>query len=141
MEQNLKAERGDIEDPYNITLKKHASNLPNWLYILSFAPPVPSPIHQTRQFISHPYTLYAIGTVAALVAGVGLPVYDIVLGYWADGIRKPGVSAGFILGKGDMAGWLMAVVGAVFVITFTTFATCCKPYPHSDPYTRRKRDR
>ena len=108
------------------TLTAHRSSLPNSLYILSFAAPVPSPLRQPRKFITHPYVLYTIGTIAALLGGLGLPAFDITFGYWTNGIRHADSAPSAILARGEHAGLIMTLVGIAVVVLVTTFLTCCE---------------
>lgn len=110
-----------VQEPYI-----HSSGLPNALYILSFAPPVPSLIRQPAKFFSHPLVLYTIGGLAALVAGLGLPAFDIVTGYWTNGIKDRSAPPEALIARGSQAGWIMTMVGAVFVLAYGTFVVCCK---------------
>jgi ATP-binding cassette subfamily B (MDR/TAP) protein 1 len=126
MEHAAQVEQGLWADPHQLQLEPHTSSLPNALYILSFAPPVPSPFRRPRAFISHPYILYTVGTLAAMVAGVGLPAFDIVFGYWTNGIANLGTPPSAIKARGNEAGWIMTIVGVVTVICFSTFLTCCE---------------
>ncbi|ORX39728.1 P-loop containing nucleoside triphosphate hydrolase protein [Kockovaella imperatae] len=103
-------------------LVAHRSTLPNFLYILSFAPPVPSLLRQPRAFAVHPYTLYVTGVITATIAGLGLPAFDIVFGFWTNGIREGAPSE--IRGRGDSSGLIMTIVGVVFFICTTVFLTC-----------------
>lgn len=70
--------------------------------------------------------MIAIGIPCAIISGVAMPAFDIVLGHWTNQITQPDASNGTILGAGSFAGWLMTVVGVVFVITFAVFLACCK---------------
>lgn len=118
-------EEGHHVDPLRAPLVPHRSNLPNYLYIFSFAPPVP-PISRPREFFDHPIVLYTIGTIAAAASGVGLPAFDIVTGVWTDGITADNASYSAITGAGSQAGWIMTLVGVVFFATFGIFLYCCK---------------
>lgn len=126
MEHAAQIEKGVYTDPYLTELAPHESKLPNFLYILSFAPLVPSPFRKPRAFISHPYTLYILGTLAAMVAGVGLPAFDIVFGYWTNGISRVGTSSQDIQSRGNTAGWIMTMIGVVTIACFSAFLTCCE---------------
>ncbi|WWD00806.1 hypothetical protein V866_007743 [Kwoniella sp. B9012] len=113
-----KTEKGYSAPSFAKPLQPHHSSLSNFLYILSFAPPVPSPLRRPAAFLTHPYTLYTIGTVAALVAGVSLPGYDIVFGYWTNGVNDTNTS---IITRGDQSGWIMTIIGIVTVLCFAIF--------------------
>lgn len=125
MERPTVLEEGIHVDPYHTPLAPHRSTLPDSLYIFSFAPPLP-PISRPREFLDHPIVLYAIGTIAAAAAGVGLPAFDIITGVWTDGITPLDATDSEIVGAGQQAGWIMTVVGVAFVLTFGTFLYCCE---------------
>jgi ATP-binding cassette subfamily B (MDR/TAP) protein 1 len=118
-------EEGNHVDPLRAPLVPHQSNLPNYLYIFSFAPPVP-PISRPKEFFDHPIVLYTIGTIAAAASGVGLPAFDIVTGIWTDGITADNATDSDIIGAGSQAGWIMTVVGVAFFATFGIFLYCCE---------------
>lgn len=105
-------------------LTRHTSPLPNLLYILSFAPPLPALHRHPRDFFLHPYTLYTVGVIAACISGVGLPAFDIVFGYWTNGVSSD--NAGTIQSRGDSSGLIMTLVGVVFVCTTGLFLVCCR---------------
>jgi ATP-binding cassette subfamily B (MDR/TAP) protein 1 len=122
----ITAEQGQNVPDYQAQLSAHSSRLPNSLYILSFAPSYPSPIRQFTVFIQHPHVLYAIGTTAAFAAGVGLPAFDMIFGWWSNGIRGIDASPESILHAGSNAGWVTTVVGVVFTCLFAIFVICCE---------------
>lgn len=105
-------------------LARHTSPLPNLFYILSFAPPLPALHRHPRDFALHPYTLYTVGIISACVSGVGLPAFDIVFGYWTNGVSSE--NAGTIQSRGDSSGLIMTLVGIVFICTTGLFLVCCK---------------
>ena len=119
-----------IEEGQNVRqhyeLKPHVSSLPNYLYILSFSPPVPSPFRSPGKFINNPRVLYFIGTIGAMIAGCGLPAFDIVSGYWTNGIQSDSIPPDDINARGSSAGWIMTMVGVVYLLAFTLFLTCCE---------------
>lgn len=118
-------EEGQYVDPLRAPLSPHRSDLPNALYIFSFAPPIP-PISRPREFFDHPIVLYTIGTIAAAAAGVGLPAFDIVTGVWTDKITPADATDSELVGAGQQAGWIMTVVGVGFVLCFGIFLYCCE---------------
>ena len=131
MEPGPVLEKGHYLDPNREPLKKHTSNLANWLYILSFAPPCPNPLGSPRKFLSHPYVLYAFGTITSVIAGASLPGFDYLFGYWTNGIGNGGsagreASPSSILARGTEAAWLATVLGVVYMLSFTTFVICCE---------------
>ena len=107
-----------------IKLTRHTSRLPNFLYILSFAPPCPSLFRDPRGFLHHPHVLYSIGTVSSLVAGVGFPAWDILVSYFINGISTAGESASSIQSAGDRSAWLITLVGILFLLFFALSQTC-----------------
>ncbi|KAI9632019.1 P-loop containing nucleoside triphosphate hydrolase protein [Dioszegia hungarica] len=118
-----------IEKGENLTalarpLTRHTSALPDVLYLLSFAPPCPSPFRSPLDFVRHPIVMICIGIPCAIISGVCMPAFDIVLGHWTNQLRGEGVTAQSIEEAGNFAGWLMTVVGVAFVITFATFMAC-----------------
>ena len=125
MERPTTLEEGKYVDPLRTPLSPHRSDLPDALYIFSFAPALP-PISKPREFFDHPIVLYTIGTIAAAAAGVGLPAFDIVTGVWTDGITPLDATDSEIVGAGQQAGWIMTVVGVAFVLCFGIFLYCCK---------------
>lgn len=120
----------------NDTLRPHRSRLPLSLYLFSFAPSIrgkPKTSTQTstqtstwRQTFSHPYTLYALGTLAALPAGLAFPALDMLYGYWTTGVTDPNASAGQVTGRGSQVGWIMTVVGFCILFLTWAFLACCK---------------
>lgn len=119
-------EKGENRLPFALPLVRHTSTLPDWLYLLSFAPPCPSPFRSPLNFLRHPLIMILIGIPCAIISGVCMPAFDIVLGHWTNQISRTGATNGEILDAGKFAGWLMTVVGVAFVITFATFLACCK---------------
>jgi ATP-binding cassette subfamily B (MDR/TAP) protein 1 len=109
-------------------LSPHTSSLPTFFYILSFSPPIPSPFRKPREFIHNPKILYMVGTVAACIAGVGLPAFDIVTGWWTNYVNRDGIPSELVLTRGSQAGWIMTIIGVVYILAFTLFMTCCE-YP------------
>jgi ATP-binding cassette subfamily B (MDR/TAP) protein 1 len=125
MDRPTVLEEGSHVDPLRTLLSPHRSSLPNYLYIFSFAPPVP-PISRPKEFFDHPIVLYVIGTIAALISGVGLPAFDIVTGVWTNDITAEDATYSDIVGAGSQAGWIMAIIGVVFCATFGIFLYCCE---------------
>ena len=127
MTANLEDGRGEDADKAGagqIKLTRHTSRLPNFLYILSFAPPRPPFFRDPRGFFHHPHVLYSIGIVSSLVAGVGFPAWDIIVSYFINGISGAGESASSIQAAGDRSAWIMTVVGAVFLVFYALSQTC-----------------
>lgn len=119
-------EQGQYADRPTYNLALHTSKLPTWLYILSFAPPVPSPFRHPREFAGNPKVLYFVGAIAACIAGVGLPALDIVAGWWTNYVNRDDIPPSLTLAKGSQAGWIMTIVGVVYLFSFTLFMTCCE---------------
>jgi ATP-binding cassette subfamily B (MDR/TAP) protein 1 len=126
------AEKADIPDslnrPYIRPTRRGLtkSRLRGPFYLLSFAPSFPAPLQNYRAALAHPYTLYAIGTIAAIVAGIGLPAFDLLYGYWTNGITAAGAEPSAINSRGSQTGWLMAIVAVVTLTSFVIFLGCCK---------------
>jgi hypothetical protein len=114
------------------TLRPHRSRLPLSLYLLSFAPSIrgkrkqPPQESSWRQTFSHPYTLYALGTLAALPAGLAFPALDLLYGYWTTGVTELEASSGQITGRGNQVGWIMTVVGFSILFLTWAFLACCE---------------
>lgn len=67
-----------------------------------------------------------MGLPGGIISGVGLPAFDIVLGYWSQVIRAPGAEYDAIIDRGSEAGWLMAIIGAAFIVGFAVMFVCCE---------------
>ena len=119
-------EDGHQPPPTDRILAKHTSTLPNFLYFLSFAPPLPPIWRDPRGFFTHPWVLYALAVPGAIISGVALPAFDIVLGYWSNVIQDPASTPGAITARGDEAGWIMAVIAAAFILGYAAMFVCCK---------------
>lgn len=109
----------------------HQSSLPLPLYLLSFSPPFPTPTQSLSHpslFFHHPYTLYALGTLAAISAGVKRPLNGLVYGnVWLNEITREGVGEEGIREVGRRVGvWYVGIVVATFVLRFIVY-TLCKP--------------
>ncbi|WVQ95838.1 hypothetical protein IAU59_002937 [Kwoniella sp. CBS 9459] len=122
MEHADQVESGRFVASYARPLTSHKSTLPNVFYLLSFAPPCPSVFRHPSAFFAHPVVLYAIGTIAALAAGVGLPAFDIIFGYWTNGINSD--DPAIIVARGNETGWLMTVVAVATCLCFFVFSVC-----------------
>jgi ATP-binding cassette subfamily B (MDR/TAP) protein 1 len=113
-------------------LQPHRSNLPLFFYLLSFAPGFSVNGFTSKrggswtESFSHPYVLYGVGTIAALLAGLAFPAFDILYGYWTTGITAAGATDGEITARGRQAGWIMAVVAFVIFVTTWAFPVCCE---------------
>jgi hypothetical protein len=114
-------------------IRPHRSRLPLALYLLSFAPPFRSKSGETpgqkstwRETLSHPYTLYAVGTLTAIPAGCAMPSIDLLLGYWTTGMTRKAATDDQLIGKGNQIRWMMAAIGVVILVTSWVFPLCCK---------------
>lgn len=67
-----------------------------------------------------------MGVPGACISGVGLPAFDIVLGYWSQVVRLPGAEPDAIRARGSEAGWIMTIVGVGFIVGFSTMIICCE---------------
>ncbi|KAN0061083.1 hypothetical protein ACQY0O_006818 [Thecaphora frezii] len=112
-------------------LQSHRSRLPDFLYLLSFCPPLPSPVRQPRAFISHPGVLYFTGFCSALVAGLGMPSLDLLYGIYTDRITPDAATPSQIRDSGSYIGWIMAVVGIGELLFAWLFLACFSSASHS----------
>jgi ATP-binding cassette subfamily B (MDR/TAP) protein 1 len=120
-----KSLEGGTQIPSDRVLAKHTSSLPNFLYFLSFAPPIPAVWRDPAGFFTHPWVLYALAIPGAIVSGVALPAFDIVLGYWSQVIQDPASAPGAITDRGNEAGWIMAIIAAAFILGYAAMFVCC----------------
>jgi hypothetical protein len=111
----------------------HRSRLPLALYLLSFATPFRSNSGQAstrkstwRDTLSHPYTLYVVGTLTAIPAGCAMPSIDLLLGYWTTGMTRKSSTDDQLIGKGNQISWMMTAIGVVILVTSWVFPLCCK---------------
>lgn len=132
LDESAQIENGQYVDPLGFPLKKHTSNLPDWLYILSFAPPCPHLFRSPKRFFAHPHVLYALGTIFSLLSGAGLPAFDILFGYWTNGIGLgPGESdesGSSIIVNASRSAWMTTAVSVIFIPSYACFRICCKHY-------------
>ena len=72
------------EAPFRSPLiHKHVSKWPDIFYLFSFAEPLPAPWRRPLQFLQHPYFLYFIGSISALVSGSCMSGVDLLYGTWS----------------------------------------------------------
>lgn len=132
--RNLSSTSSSANDP----LRSHRSRLPTFLYLLSFASIFPDEVanegksawkrgldlvhHPTM----HPRLLYAIGSVAAVVAGLSFPAWGLLFGYWTQGMLDEGGTKHEITSRGEQAGLYMALVGLSSLISTWIFLVCCE---------------
>jgi hypothetical protein len=114
-------------------IRPHQSRLPLALYLLSFATPFRGTSTQTpgqkstwQGTLSHPYTLYAVGTLTAIPAGCAMPSIDLLLGYWTTGMTRKSATDDQLIGKGNQISWMMTAIGVVILVTSFVFPLCCK---------------
>lgn len=114
-----------LEDEERETLERHESKTPIFFYLLTFAPPLPSPWHAPRKFIQHPWTMYALGTVFAIIAGFSsFPVLDMVYGlYWSNRITYD-ASVQDIRHASNFAGIILLATAASCLIFTWLFQIC-----------------
>ncbi|KAK8858969.1 hypothetical protein IAR55_003201 [Kwoniella newhampshirensis] len=122
MESANRVENGTLGAIDTPPLTAHRSTLPNALYILSFAPPLPSLIRDPSGFSGHPFILYGVGTLCATICGVSLPAFDMMFGYWTNGVNSTDRS--IVMARGNECGWLMLMIGLVTWLTFAIFQYC-----------------
>lgn len=113
--------------------KPHRSSLPLFLYLLSFAATgedrrdaTPNKKRSWKEIRSHPYVLYGIGILTAILAGMAFPAFDILYGYWTTGITASTATDSQITARGSQAGWIMTIVGFTIFLTSWAFPICCK---------------
>jgi hypothetical protein len=108
-------------------LRPHRSLLPVPLYLLSFAEPShPNTKSPWQDRFTHPYILYALGTLAAIPAGLAFPAMDMLYGHWTTGVTKEGVMEEEIRRTGSQMGWVTTVVGVGVLFFAWVFPICCK---------------
>ncbi|KAK0531811.1 hypothetical protein OC835_003549 [Tilletia horrida] len=105
-------------------LIRHESNAPLFLYLFSFADRFPP--HSFIDFCTHPYTLYAIGALSAVLSSATIPALDLNYGYWVNAVSSVDISSAertYISNRtaGISAG--LGLANCIFTtIYFTTFS-------------------
>jgi hypothetical protein len=124
------------DDINNASLRPHKSNLPLLLYLLSFAPPLRPQNRKAswKELLSHPYILYALGTLAAIPAGLAFPALDMLYGYWTTGVTADTATDGAITGRGNQVGWIVTLVGFLILFFTWSFLALCKFVISGAPY-------
>lgn len=128
--------------PNTLTLRRHTTRLPTFLYPLSFCPSIPSPLRHPLKFLHHPLTLYTLGIISAILAGACLPASGIVYGWWTNGVTGIG-NPEDKLERSRQAGWIMTVVGVAAFFLSWMFLWCCEfrrpvyACPNLDPRLRQ----
>ncbi|EPQ28417.1 uncharacterized protein PFL1_04244 [Pseudozyma flocculosa PF-1] len=112
-------------------LRSHSSRLPDFLYLLSFCPPLPSPISQPRAFCAHPGVLYFVGLLSALIAGLGMPSLDLLYGIYTNRITPADATSQDIVDGGSFVGWVITVCGIGELIFAWLFLACFSSASHS----------
>ena len=95
----------------------HKSSLPDLLYYVSFAPPLPSPLMKPWQFLKHPYTCYVLGIFFGLSSGVCIGAIDIVYGYWTQNTTHHVDNLQPAMHYNDMLAWVSVIIGAYSFIS------------------------
>jgi hypothetical protein len=105
----------------------HQSNLPLFLYPLSFAPPLTPPWVSVRDFFTHPWTLYFIGLIGLLPSCAALPAAQYIQGfYWIPGITNLSLSKEERIQVGiDAATYQSAVIIGV-TLGYWIWLSCCE---------------
>ncbi|PWN46891.1 P-loop containing nucleoside triphosphate hydrolase protein [Violaceomyces palustris] len=111
-------------------LEPHSSRLPDFLYLLSFCPPLPNPFLSPLAFATHPGVLYLVGTLSACLAGLGMPSLDLLYGLWTNGITPQDASPDQITGRSDLVAWIMALVGLGMFLFCWLFLACFSTASH-----------
>lgn len=65
-------------------LVQHSSKSSLFFYYFSFCPPFP-PLGKPREVLQHPLTLYFLGIICAVLAGLAFPALDLLYGIWTNG--------------------------------------------------------
>lgn len=97
-------------------IRPHRSRLPLVLYLLSFATPfrssgqTPSCKSTWRDTLTHPYTLYVIGTLTAIPAGGAIPSMNVLLGYWTTRMTQKFATDDQLIGKGNQISWIQTAI-------------------------------
>lgn len=114
---------GTFDDSSQIA--PHYSRLPLLLYLLSFGHSKTNASSSWKTWLSHPYTLYAMGTVAAILAGLTHSAWGLVYGYWTRGMTG-GLTEKQMLERGKQAGWLMTIIGLWSLVLTCVYMMCCE---------------
>jgi hypothetical protein len=115
----------------------HQSALPDFLYPLSFAGPLPPIWSSPKLFFSHPWVLYTIGAVGVMIASLGWPLFLFVVGRWMNGITDLSKTTQEREDTGsDAAIWMLGPLLGAFFGSYLWFQ-CCKSSHASTTYVRR----
>ncbi len=117
-------------------LTPHVSSYWTFFYLLSFGSssaaspyPLPSLLHTPKGFFQHPWVLYGLGLIAAIIAGLGMVSLDLVYGiYWSATLTRPDPTYNLIRQVSNTAAGIIALCGIGQCIGTWLFLTCCE-YP------------
>lgn len=127
------------EKPNATTGKKkygHQSALPDFLYPLSFAGPLPPFWISPKRFFSHPWVLYSVGVIGVTIASLGWPLLHFVIGHWMNGITNLSKTTQEREDAGsDAAIWMLGPLLGAFFGNYLWFQ-CCKFSHNSTPSAR-----
>lgn len=126
MQSNDKASRAVARLPF----EAHRTRLPTFFYLFSFCPPLPSPTKSPRAFFRHPGVLYAIGFVAALLAGCGMPALDLLYGIYTNRVTPGSSSPQDIHDAASYIGWVCTIVGFCEFLLAWLFLACFSTASH-----------
>lgn len=126
---SLEAKRRAEDEVFS--LEPHRSRLPNGLYLLSFAPPLPSLFRDPVAWIKHPIVLYIVGFASACAAGVAMPALDVIYGYWTNQVTPSASSSNIVYDSSSTAAWIMTVVGVASLLLSWLFLTCFSLASHA----------
>lgn len=97
---------------------KHRSTLPGFLYLFSFAGPVPSPLRSPWQFLNHPNVLFFLGVLCALSSGGGLSSTDLLYGYWTHTVKQyQHIDPNYAMSRSNELAWICVVIGVFVMLT------------------------
>ena len=113
-----------------LAFESHRTRLPDFFYLFSFCPPVPSPLRSPRAFLRHPGVLYAIGFVAALLAGCGMPSLDLLYGIYTNRVTPSSASPQQIRDASSYVGWVITIVGFCEFLLAWLFLACFSTASH-----------
>ncbi|GAC95710.1 multidrug resistance protein 1, 2, 3 [Pseudozyma hubeiensis SY62] len=113
-----------------LPFEAHRTRLPTLLYLFSFCPAIPSPFQSPHAFLRHPGVLYAIGFVAALLAGCGMPALDLLYGVYTNRVTPGSASPQTIRDTSSYIGWICTIVGFSEFFLAWLFLACFSTASH-----------